>query len=131
MQRTNGEEADKHAEKENKSATDKETKEGSDQNSDKDQESDVSFQDDTDDAIDSTEKEETGLNTSNGVPQMLKNTLDWRMERRLVPLPEERWTMRHVPRTHRVALDCCSIELIWTPKSKSNTSTPKPNSQTF
>ena len=57
MQRTNGEEADKHAEKENKYATDKETEEGSDQNSDKDQESDVSFQDDTDDAIDSTEKE--------------------------------------------------------------------------
>ena len=24
--------------------------------------------------------------------------------------------MRHVSRTHRVALDCCSIELIWTPK---------------
>ena len=39
-------------------------------------------------------------------------------------------TMRHVSRTHRVALDWCSIELIWTPKSKSNTSTPKTNSQT-
>ena len=33
--------------------------------------------------------------------------------------------MRHVSRTHRVALIGCSIELIWTPKSKSNTSTPK------
>ena len=32
-------------------------------------------------------------------------------------------TMRHVSRTHRVALD-------WFPKSKSNTSTPKTNSQT-
>ena len=39
-------------------------------------------------------------------------------------------TMRHVSRTHRVALVGCSIELIWTPKSKSNTSTPKTNSQT-
>ena len=39
-------------------------------------------------------------------------------------------TMRHVPRTHRVALDWL-IELIWTPKSKSNTSTPKTNSLTF
>ena len=38
-------------------------------------------------------------------------------------------TMRHVSRTHRVALDWL-IELIWTPKAKSNTSTPKTNSQT-
>ena len=37
-------------------------------------------------------------------------------------------TMRHVSRTHRVALDC---ELIWIPKSKSNTSTPKTNVLTF
>ena len=35
-------------------------------------------------------------------------------------------TMRHVPRTHRVALDWL-IELIWTPKSKLNASTPKNN----
>ena len=35
-------------------------------------------------------------------------------------------TMRRVSRTHRVALD-----RIWIPKSKSNTSTPKTNSQTF
>ena len=38
-------------------------------------------------------------------------------------------TMRHVSRTHRVALGC-SIESIWTPKSKLNTSTPRTNSQT-
>ena len=38
--------------------------------------------------------------------------------------------MRHVSRTHRVALDLL-CELIWTPKSKSNTSTPKTNSQTL
>ena len=40
-------------------------------------------------------------------------------------------TMRHVSRTHRVALDWLIIELIWTPRSKSNTSTQKTNSQTF
>ena len=46
-------------------------------------------------------------------------------------------TMRHVSRAHRVAFDWlsdligCPIELIWTPRSKSNTSTPKTNSQTF
>ena len=41
-------------------------------------------------------------------------------------------TMRHVSRTHRVALDwISSIESIWTPKSKSSTSTPKTNLPTF
>ena len=40
-------------------------------------------------------------------------------------------TMRHVSRTHRVALDWLLIELIWTPKSKSNMLIPKTNSQTF
>ena len=50
-----GEEIDKHAEEANKYATDKETEEGSDQNSNKDQDSDVSFQEEIDDAIDSTE----------------------------------------------------------------------------
>ena len=39
-------------------------------------------------------------------------------------------TMRHVSRTHRVALDWLFDRIIWTPKSKSNTSTPKNNSQT-
>ena len=39
-------------------------------------------------------------------------------------------TMRHVFRTHRVALDWL-FDRIWIPKSKSNTSTPKTNSQTF
>ena len=34
-------------------------------------------------------------------------------------------TMRHVSRTHRVALHWCLIESIWTPKSKSNTLTTK------
>ena len=39
-------------------------------------------------------------------------------------------TMTHVSRTHRVALFGCSITSIWIPKSESNTSTPKTNSQT-
>ena len=40
-------------------------------------------------------------------------------------------TMRHVSWTHRVAFDGYSIESIWTPKSKSNTSIPKTNLPTF
>ena len=36
-------------------------------------------------------------------------------------------TMRHVSRTHRVALDWLFDRIIWIPKSKSNTSTPKTN----
>ena len=40
-------------------------------------------------------------------------------------------TMRHVSRTHRVALDWSSDRIIWTPKSKSKTLTPKTNSQTY
>ena len=39
-------------------------------------------------------------------------------------------TMRHVSRTHRVALDWLFDRINLTPKSKSNTSTPKTNSQT-
>ena len=39
-------------------------------------------------------------------------------------------TMRHVSTTHRVALDWLFDRIIWTPKSKSNTSTAKTNSQT-
>ena len=40
-------------------------------------------------------------------------------------------TMRHVSRTHtELHLIVCLIELIWTPKSKSNTATPKTNSLT-
>ena len=41
-------------------------------------------------------------------------------------------TMRHgVPELTELLLIGCSIESIWTPKSKSNASTPKTNSQTF
>ena len=53
-----GEGIDKHADEENKYATDKETEEGSDQNSNKDQDCEVSFHEEIDEAIDSTEKEE-------------------------------------------------------------------------
>ena len=40
-------------------------------------------------------------------------------------------TMRHVSRTHRVALDWLFDRINLDPKSKSNISTPKTNSQTF
>ena len=39
-------------------------------------------------------------------------------------------TMRHVSRTHKVALDWLFDRIILIPKSKSNISTPKTNSQT-
>ena len=39
-------------------------------------------------------------------------------------------TMRHVSRTYRVALIGCLIGSIWTPRSKSNTLTPRTNSKT-
>ena len=39
-------------------------------------------------------------------------------------------TMRHVSRTHRVALDWLFDRIKLDPKSKSNTSIPKTNSQT-
>ena len=39
-------------------------------------------------------------------------------------------TMRHVSRTHRVALDWLFDRINLDPKSKSNTSTPRTNSQT-
>ena len=40
-------------------------------------------------------------------------------------------TMRHVPEPTELLLISCSLELIWTPTSKSNTLTPKTNSQTI
>ena len=45
-------------EEKNESTTDKETEEGSEKNSIKDQDSDVSFQEEADEEIDATEKEE-------------------------------------------------------------------------
>ena len=40
-------------------------------------------------------------------------------------------TMRHVSEPIELHLTGCLIELIWIPRSKSNTSTPKTNSLTF
>ena len=94
-------------EEEKKCATDKETEEVSDQNSDKDQDSDVSFQEGEDEAIDTTEKEEDWIeyikrSTKEAEEHMKKmkipcwieapRRLKWRMARRIVSLPEERWT---------------------------------------
>ena len=105
-----GEEIDKHAEEENKYATDKETEEGPDQNSDKDQDSDVSFQEDDEEEIDSTEKEEDWIeyikrSTKEAEEHMKKlkipcwiethRRLKWRMARRIVSIPEERWTKKN------------------------------------
>ena len=104
-----GEGIDKHAGEENKCATDKETEEGSDQNSDKDQDSVVSFQKDIDEEIDTTEKEEDWFeyikrSTKEAEEHMKKmkipcwiethRRLKWRMARRSVSLPEESWTKK-------------------------------------
>ena len=103
------EETDKHAEEENKYAANKETEEGSDQDSNKDQDSNVSFQEEIDEAIDSTEKEEYWIeyikrSTKEAEEHMKKQKipcwiethrrLKWRMARRIVSLPEERWTKK-------------------------------------
>ena len=103
------EETDKYADEESKGMTDKETEEGSDQNSNKDQDSDVSFQEDTEEEIDATEDEEDGIehikrSTNEAEEHLQKHTiqcwieihrrLKWRMARRIVSLPEKRWTRR-------------------------------------
>ena len=82
-----------------KYATDNETEEGSDQNSNKDQDSEVSFDEEIDEAIDSTEKEEDWIeyikrSTKEAEEHMKKmkipcwietlKRLKWRMARRIV-----------------------------------------------
>ena len=104
-----GEETDKYADEESNGMTDKETEEGSDQNSNKDQDSDVSFQEDTEEEIDATEDEEDWIeyikrSTKEAEEHMQKHKtpcwieihrrLKWRMARRIVSLPEKRWTRR-------------------------------------
>ena len=89
---------------ESKGMTDKETEEGSDQNSNKDQDSDVSFQEDTAEEIDATEDEEDWIeyikrSTNEGEEHLQKHKipcwiethrrLKWRMARRIVSLPEK------------------------------------------
>ena len=104
-----GEETDKHADEESMGVTDKETEEGSDQNSNKDQDSDVSFQEDTEEEIDATENEEDWIeyikrSTKEAEEHMEKHKipcwiethrrLNWQVARRIVSLPEKRWTRR-------------------------------------
>ena len=89
-------------------ATDKETEEGSDQNSDKDQDIHVSFQEDIDEAIDTTEKEENWIeyikrSTKEAEEYMKKmkipcwietqRRMKWRMGRRIASLPTRRKTV--------------------------------------
>ena len=95
--------------KKEKCETDKDTEEGSDQNSDKDQDSDVSFQEDKDEAIDTTEKEEDWIEyikrNTKEVEEHMKpmkilwwiethRRLKWKMARRIVSIPKERWTKK-------------------------------------
>ena len=95
--------------KEQSCETDKETEEGSDQNSNKGQDSEVSFQEEIDEAIDSTEKEEDWIEyikrSSKKAEEYMKKMkipcwiethrrLKWRMANRIVSLPEERWTKK-------------------------------------
>ena len=104
-----GEGIDKHTDEENKYATDNETEEGLDQNSNKDQDSEVSFQEEIDEAIDSTEKDEDWIeyikrSTKEAEEHMKKmkipcwiethRRLKWRMARRIVSLPDKRWTRK-------------------------------------
>ena len=84
--------------------TDKETEEGSDRYSNKDQDSDVSFQDEVDEEIDATENEEDWIeyinrSTKEAEEHMQKHKIPcWieihrrltcRMARRIVSLPEK------------------------------------------
>ena len=109
VSRKKEEEAEKYADEKSKGMTDKETEEGSDRNSNKDQDSDVSFQEDTDEEIDATEDEEDWIeyikrSTKEAEEHMQKHKipcwieihrkLKWRMARRIVSLPEKRWTRR-------------------------------------
>ena len=99
-----GEETDKYVDEESKGMTDKETEEGSDQNSNNDQDSDVSFQEDTEEEIDATEKEEDLIeyikrSTKEAEEHVDKHKIPcwievhrrtkWRMARRIVSLPEK------------------------------------------
>ena len=103
------EEIKNQADQESKGATDKETEKGSDHNSNTDQDSDVSFQEDAEEEIDSTENEEYWIeyikrSTKEAEEHMEKQKipcwiethrrLNWRMARRIVSLPDKRWTRR-------------------------------------
>ena len=94
---------------EKKYATDKETEESTDHNSNKDQDSDVSFQEDNDEEIDTTEKEEEWTQyikrSIKEAKEYRKKTkipcwiethkrLNWRMTSSITLLPKERWTSK-------------------------------------
>ena len=93
----------KNEEAEKQCETDKEIEEGSYQNSDKDQDSDVSFQEDIDEAIDTTEEEEDWIEyikrsikeAEDHMMEMMlpcwieiHRRLKWRMAKRIVSLPK-------------------------------------------
>ena len=92
------------ANEENEDMSDKETEEGSDQNSNKDQDSDLSFQDEVEEEIDATENEEDWIeyikrSTKKAEEHMEKHTIPfwieihrrmkWRMARRIVLYPKK------------------------------------------
>ena len=96
-------------EKNNEGTTDKETEEGSEENSIKDQDSDVSFQEEADEEIDATENEEDWIeyikrSTKEAEEHVEKQKnpywiethrrLKWRMARGIASLHEKRWTKR-------------------------------------
>ena len=96
-------------EKDEGGTTDKDTDEGSEQDSKKDQDSDVSFQEDEDEEIDANENEEDWINyinrsTKEADEHMEKlnvkcwievhRRMKWRMARRIITLPEKRWSRR-------------------------------------
>ena len=99
----------KSGKKEEGDTTDKETNEGSEQDSKKDQDSDVSFQEDADEEIDATENEGDWIDyikrsTNEAEEHMEKHNvgcwievhrrMKWRMARRIITLPEERWNRK-------------------------------------
>ena len=89
--------------------SDKDTEEGPDQNSNKDQDSDVSFEEEVDEEIDATEIEEDWIeyikrSTKEAEEHLKKQKIlcwieihrrqKWRMARRIITLPEKRWNRR-------------------------------------
>ena len=96
-----------HEENDSLCVTDEETGEGSEQSSNKDQDSDASFQED-DAEIDKSEKEEKKMefikrSTEEAEDQMnaqkpcwieTHRRIKWRMAMRIASLPQERWTTK-------------------------------------
>ena len=100
---------EKENEEDNDDLIDKETEEGSEQNSNKVQDSDVSFQEEADEEIDATDNEENWFeyikrSTKEAEEYMEKQKIScwiethrrqkWPMARRIITLPEKRWNRR-------------------------------------